>query len=138
MSFTLHRHMLEIPNLTDREFRILFCYAHHADNATFLAWPSVKTVARECQCSPRSVQYTINKLLAREDNIFFTSNRSKGRSSTTYQMFFPGMEKVEKQKSTVISFEKKRRERGPSTKKLAAELQKTNHRVDTLFQEAQG
>lgn len=138
MSFTLQRHIWGIPKLSHVEFRILSCYAYHADNSTFLAYPSVKTVARECQCSISTVQRALNRLLTREDNVLFTTNRKGGRQATTYQMLFPGMETAQKQKSTVISFEKKRRERGPSTKKLAAELQKTNHRVDTLFQEAQG
>lgn len=140
MSFTLHRCIWDIPNLDHREFRILSYFAFVADDKSFLAYPKIETVAEKCQCSVRAVQRALAKLLSREDNIIFTVNRRGGRNTTTYQMYFPGMEpKAEKRKADVISFEKhiakKRRERGPTTKKLAAELQKTNGRVDTLFED---
>lgn len=140
MSFILQRHVWEISpeTLSDKDFRILSYYAFIADNNTFLARAKNETVAKHCNCSVRTVQRSLSKMLNREDNIIFTTNRKGGHTSGYLQMCFPGMEpKVEANKRRIISFEN-RRARGPSTKKLAADLQKTNGRIDTLFQEVLG
>lgn len=141
MSFILQRCIWEIPpeTLSDKDFRILSYYAFIADDQSFLAWPKQETVAQKCNCSTRTVRRTLSKLQVRDDNIIFTVNRKGGRAATQYEMCFPGMEpKVEAKKRRIISFEERRRTRGPSTKKLAADLQRTNARIDTLFQEGQG